>query len=173
MSGTSWDDRVRATHRQWQNLTGRRIQAAEATAARLPGARHAPYEADSLGLVDLAKERRSHEIKAQKDQHWLGTTAGVRLTAVRSEPALLRSRAPRQTAEDRRHGYRASLPQLTYHRRLQLEAEQSQDRPSRRVIHVSHTHVRAPTGLTAAYIKHTDHVYDALTPHEQCAVRLR
>ena len=46
-------------------------------------------------------------------------------------------------------------------------------RPRRRVIEILQTHVRALTGFTSAYVKHTDYVYDALTPYEQCAVRVR
>ena len=189
--------------RRWEGTSssGAVVQAAEGEDTSSVLRPQAFLGHDALGAVDIARERTrsmqqiTHTASRATDGRadrasalFLAGPAGLRLTAARSEPALhappsLRERQQQQLRQPLNFnlGYRVAEPTLSHHQRRQREAEQESAekhrlrlgaRP-RRVVYVSHSFVHPPTGLTAAYVKHTDHVSDALVPIEACAWRPR
>ena len=177
--------------RRWEGTTSRGLVVRAVEGETASPSRASFLGRDALGVVDVARERSRmgqhgrHHQGERASALFLASPAGMRLTAVRSEPSLVR---PSSLCYDYNLGYRAPGPTLSYHQRRQREAEQlllaEQSRPDqprrnqrrlprRRVVYVSHSFVHPPSGLTAAYVKHTDHVRDALVPLEACALRQR
>ena len=139
----SWHEKVAASHRHWERKTGVLIRNASGTAA-LQGLN---ANVDSLGLVDIAKERLKRERRAPQVVQRL---AGDAKQGRRRETNLLHARAS-SIAEHASQGYRRAR-----HARLAAPAVREgnivETRARPRIFMVAHIHSTAMTPFSTRYL---------------------
>ena len=139
--GLSWGEQVAATHRHWERNTGRLIRRATESVAKQ--GLDAPY--DSLGLVDLAKEKHVRDMKAEaRNKDGVVDRLAVQF------PSHVRFPNPLTKIPNKNPGHDASM---RWGYRSKSEPELTQNpypinfNPSRRerIVYVAHVHSTALT----------------------------
>jgi hypothetical protein len=153
--GLTWGESVAASHRQWERKTGVLIkQAAETVANQSHGGGTA---ADSLGLVDLAKERANRAQAAHRspvvDRLASGSKIDFSSAPVRHRERVNPFTRPLGTIEEI-----GGLSKPKAHRRVVAPAVNERNivvsRPRERMVMVAHVHSTAMTPFSMKYFEH-------------------